>query len=68
MLSRIRLNHGNFPSHLNKIDIKFSAFCKRGEEDVTIEHIVMKCNRFIKPRKKKLNKCYNDKSIIKPME
>lgn len=38
-----------------------------GEDGGTIEHIVIKCNRFIKQRKEILDKYYNDKSIMKPI-
>lgn len=66
-LSRIRLNHGNFPSHLYKIGIRSSAICECGEEDGNIEHIIMKCSRYIKQREEMLDKYYDDKSIIKPI-
>lgn len=49
-LTQFLSGHGDFLSYLHKFKRKDSPICLCGEEEETVEHVVLRCNRFAAPR------------------
>ncbi|XP_026469998.1 uncharacterized protein LOC113373949 [Ctenocephalides felis] len=65
-ITRLRLNHGNFPAHLKRLGIIESESCPCGASSGTSEHIILECSIFEASRAKWLEELHSIKTLIKP--
>ncbi|XP_026471243.1 uncharacterized protein LOC113375526 [Ctenocephalides felis] len=66
-LTRLRLNHGSFPSHLHRIGVAASNVCRCGKAVGSSEHLILECGLFEKNRQDMLNKLHECSCIEKPV-